>query len=870
MYYTKILGLNGVNGITLENLKIARSLASNKNVNKNVIKLLTVGLYDPMKYDDNYFLRKGKNMYIKYKMIDKKSSKIKRPRMDIECLEIWPVRNKADLRIRRFRLFDLIIALSNREYDIISDLRLDYVTMSNLIIYMIVFGYDWFKRLKDTGIMDSWDAFSSISRTLSTLAKKKDTINIEVKQHFAELSSLLGYQQLPFLGDGIVTKEYNLFDDMEELANGGNEHGLRTDDWISKFRSAYKEISSVSSYENINFMTLEEYVKKGIWLTAGSSSIGKVEWSWNEDKGHFKARKNMLFDLYTPEELWVLIEKWNGKVINKAVNKFELGKVRLAVSSSLELYICESYLMKMTGHLYKKWDGITLDESVSEDINRVLQIQGHFKEGCHALPFDYASFDNQVTTKEVQIIVKEYFALGRKNIPPNYFVSYDNLINKVVNAYDNSVLIGKNGSKEKEVKIKGGLPSGIRVTSLVGNIWNSIMTRNSKNIVEKVLGYQPVKHSSLRGDDSKIICNTALECYFIRLGYQSINAIGNNNKFAIMAGEGEFLRCVTDKDKRYGWVNRAIPSLTQRKPQNSEPWSPNHEIKTLKDNIDLLERRSQKDLSILHYSAKRQWSQRVKQSTHWLDLPIRLGGLGLYKYKGWVTDSKLSLRQKPKILVEDLTEQKDLSWISLTKEEKKEYHLIRFNEKMISDDIPGISKYYHKQLQKTYDRLKPVWVLTQVYPTKLKVVKTWPETQAGREITHKKQQDKRFVSSDPNFPQLEEFLREYNVVTRVSKSVDSLAKYLEKYYIDFYCLMKGWELKGWHRTDAIELAFGKMPIEPANKINPTLTEFIKTSVKKSGILYLKGRKNIAINLHLITRLACDYLYNSSISKIFRF
>lgn len=858
---------------TVEEMREIKLRAWKRDIPLVEVERITHNLFDSKIYNDRDILKDVSRIVRELKLPYSYTRK-QRPVKDSEAIELWPPRVEGDMRIRRVRLGNLIKRMSASEFDAIADLDLDYILVANLVVYMFCFGLDWFLKLKKTGIMGSWNVFSAVSRKITAQVKRFKTDIELTKQKFAELPALLGYQQLPFPGDGVVTKEYNLLDEMKSLSDGGEEHGINgTRNWRETFKTALETIQTHKKSDSPKFITFEEYVKEGLWLTSGASSIGKIHWEFDKDEGTFKARKNMLLDVYTPDELYEIAQAWDGKLHNTAIVKNELGKVRLAVASSIEMYLHESYLVRNTGHLYKQWTGITLDENPTDDLNRTIEIQKLFKDKCYSLPFDYAGFDHQVTTEEVQWITENYFNLGKPNIPGAYTNTFNHIVSKTVAAYAKSDLTGVDKGERHTIPVTGGLPSGVRVTSLVGNIWNGVMTQYARKLVTDWLGYDPILHVSLRGDDSLIICKTALECYAVRLGYQSINAIGHSAKFGITQGEGEFLRTVTTSDSRYGWVCRAIPSVTQMKPWNPEPWSPNHQIKTIVSNIELLERRLGGKVCEVHRAAKEQWSQRTKQSVRWLHLPVRLGGLGLYSFEGWVTSARLSPGTRPEIQVTGLAEPHPPSWVALTQTEGLSYQQELINAKMVADDVPGIQKYYSRDLLRKYKSLKPVWSMIPLQLRDSSVVQTWP-TDFGLAFPINKIPKQKLYNLTPNdssFPSLTQFLREYPMIKKAKKDLPSLNHYLERVYPVFYMEMVCYIKRGWHKTDAVTLAQGDLPIEPIPYINPNLSIFVKKSVwRRDEIAYGKGRQKLAIALAYHTRLVANTIYNDSISRLYRY
>jgi len=432
-------------------------------------------------------------------------------------------------------------------------------------------------------------------------------------------------------------------------------------------------------------------------------------------------------------------------------------------------------------------------------------------------------------------------------------------------------LSGEINGEKKIFNIVGGLPSGVRVTSLVGNVWNSIMTRIARDKCEQILGYDPVRQEVLRGDDSLIVCNTAAECYIFRLCYQSINAIGNNSKFGITQGEGEFLRTQITTDASIGWPVRAMPSLSQRKPWNPQPWDQNSEITTLVSNIHLLERRLGVKLDRIHHAAKMKWSKLVGQSYKWLELPKRRGGLGLYEWSGWVPDRRLPTSRKPLARVEGLGNPTTPGWMNLDESESKEYQQREFTAKMVADDIPGIQSSYSRIVIEAYKKLEVKWTSVKT-PSILRVINVdtphclentlpfWPKTRF-----------KTFKPVDNSFPHIAEFLRQYTILkTMRGEKTTPLMQYLENVYPDFYIEAKSFEKSGWHRTDAFSLTLGDTPLEPISTINPTLSAFVKQAVFRQGLRYWRGRTNIADKLYVNTRLACEGIAKTRLHQLYRY
>nr|UHS72487.1 MAG: putative RNA-dependent RNA polymerase [Totiviridae sp.] len=867
-YYGDKLGIKRESLPTIADFQMMSKRRS-RRLPTRVEEEMTKGLFDGEVYTERDILAIVKGYVLRVKDSKEEYQWAERPRDDKACKEIWPARVPADMRIRRLKLIDLIRELNDNEWNLIRRLKLDYVLVSNLVIYMKTWGTRWFARVYNTGILGSWRIFSQVSRLISSQVKRKKTDTEFTKQAFAELQALLGYQQLPFPGDGLIP-EYNFFAELADLAKGGNEHGLIGDDWYSTFMKHLKKIKGKTPLEVVKYVTFEEYVKEGYWLTSGSSSIGKVTWTFEGKEGKFKARKNMLLDVYTKEELWEIVSNWDGAQHTTAIIKNELGKVRLAVASNIELYIHESYLMRQAGHTYRSWTGITLDESPTDNIRRVAKTSSLFRSGAFALPFDYAGFDHQVTTKEVQWIVDDYFKQGLSCVPQDRRAEFNKILVKTVDAYGVCDITGTTDGETKTYKVTGGLPSGVRVTSLVGNVWNGVLTSIAREVAKEILGYDPTLDVSLRGDDSLILCHTPLECYAVRLGYQAVNAIGHSAKFGICQGEGEFLRTVITSNGNYGWTNRAIPSVTQRKPWNPEPWLPNHQVKTLSANIDLLGRRSQQSVEWLHRANTAAWCKITGLDKKWLHLPVRLGGVGIYEFHGATPAGALHTGKKPAIQVRNIVDNPGPTWLTLNDEDRSKYNQQVMINKMVADDIPGVQAVFSRDFSRKNAGLRACQWHDEEMDTYSSVLISLPKPMTELNITWPSLDKHKFEPLDKTFPSVTMFMREHTVVQQAGIECPTLREYMDKVYPKFWALVKGWEEKGWHRTDAVELALGNIPCEPCPKINPLLTGYVKNYLVANGIYRWRGRRTIGEKISQFTRAGCDLLSTSEVGRYFRY
>lgn len=706
---------------------------------------------------------------------------------------------------------------------------------------MIVFGVPTLRSLRSTGMFNSRESFLKAAKELSTLGKRFVDDRDNAKQKVCELATIIGYMN-PAIDQLDVMEEVN------SLAALGNPHGINQECWQSEFDKQVKEIMEYTPIHE--FMPFEQYVKDGKWLTSGSSSIGKVEWTTKDQDGHFKARKNMLTQIYTPDQIYDICLKWDGKLQSRVFIKNEMSKLRLAVASNIEAYIHESYMLYLYGHGFKNYFGITLDESPTAQHNREVEMIKMLQDGAYGFPFDYKAFDHQPTTNEIQSIITRVTDIIKPQIPSRYYLECDEIFNKINNSYTNSFLSGQiNNIKFKDIKVLGGVPSGVRSTSLIGNLWNSCVTRKAMTITENQLGQKPFKHISLRGDDVAILSFNPMALYTLRVNYAAINAIGLDSKLGISPKICEFLRNEIRTDGVRGWTCRGIGGLSQRKPWNPSPWSPNAEVATNAANIGLLERRIGYQLPQLHQVNKIKWSRHVKQSYKWLELPIRLGGFGLYPFQGWLPNCKLPLAKKPLVEVQDIHPSFS-PFITLNEHQTNLLAKVEMTNKMQTDDIPGTQKLFSKEWILKVKSTKCEWQKTAVLYSKRKhpQIPEWDTTKRFPNYSTD------YITSSCTDLTFEQLLRQYNLlkeVKRYDKSFE-LPKFMDILQNCFPAVeseIRKYEKQGFHRTDAINLATGQIPSEPTIRIHPILTRFVKQHIDKSGIKFLKGRRNIGYFLY---------------------
>lgn len=414
-----------------------------------------------------------------------------------------------------------------------------------------------------------------------------------------------------------------------------------------------------------------------------------------------------------------------------------------------------------------------------------------------------------------------------------------------------------------EMNVKGGLPSGVRWTSLIGNQWNMVMSQWARNITTKILGYDPVLTMGIKGDDTYIIASKALDLCIFREAYAMINAVGLNSKFGIQKRVCEFLRVEISGDMARGWTNRSIPTITQRKPWNAEPWSIDAGVAAVAQAISTTERRSFKSLSELHDTNKRRWTKHFGLSSRWLELPRIYGGFGIYPWQFFKPDKPLKIKnEKPKIKFKNVIPYKQLSWIKLSDEQRSIMAINALTSATHTDDIRAIYSISKQEITEQTRKVKTRW---RKYDPIFKIgwygnLETpdftgyWPKFLGGFE------QQKEAL----------EIISDYSYLPNEVKEQVSLIEALKQHAPNFAHGVKLYEARGWHRTDAINIGLGIIPTSTSFSLHPKMIPFIRSSLVNTKILYQSGRKAILDHIHTTTQASNHAIMQSAGYKLYQY
>nr|UUV42420.1 MAG: RNA dependent RNA polymerase [Hameenlinna toti-like virus] len=594
-------------------------------------------------------------------------------------------------------------------------------------------------------------------------------------------------------------------------------------------------------------MTLREYIKKGKWITGGSSTIGHVEWEYDEKQGKFKARKNMVPLLFTPDELYDCVMAWDGVTISKAFIKSEVAKRRLAVASNFEAYIMDSYLMYLFGHGWKDWKYITLDETPQESQRRTAEVSRLLKKGCYALPFDYDKFDHQATTPELMVIVNKM--INAVQVPCWYGETWTRIKQTIQSGYQHGVMriLLPNG-ETAETRVTGGLPSGVRLTSLIGNVWNAVVTNVVIKMAEELTQRAPAA-VAVRGDDTYVLSESPAYLGLVRRLYQAVNARGKDTKFGISRGICEFLRNEISAEGSRGWPNRSITSCTQRRPWSSAAWGIDQQVTVTRAVIDSLSRRVRKDVSFLHRANQTKWSRFYRQSSNWLCLPRRLGGIGIYEDRGLRPSGKLPLTAIDRVHYQNVIPTSP-PWADMTREQQLEFSRLEMTCRQSTDDVPKASLARKNELIDAVRKTKIKWHKEQPIKERPVVARCPRPTEPMQWPTRHRAVREVVTCSDGTEVSFEEALATASNVARAKKV--SVRQLLQPLYPGTWTQIMDWERRGWHRTDAINIVLGKTPTELCFPLHPELSVFVQEQIARRYKAWY-GRESIASKVYGYTR-----------------
>lgn len=740
--------------------------------------------------------------------------------------EVFLPRTKMDLSIRRNRANDFFTFLKGYQKDdliylfTILKTNFDYIFVCNLMSILAVSGREWVERMDSMGAFDNdLSHYIAVAKKINDMIK---TVGIEDERwtEYAEAATLCGYRNPPFKG----------FDPVEEtrsLAQGGDEHSYYGFDFQNLCNEELRmEVTPVTNYQDFH-----TYVTEATWLTAGASSIGKLEVEVEEGKlKNIKAKKNTVPDVVDLENVFQECLVW-AKQENYSIIKSELGKIRMAVASDMPMYLQMSWVNYLLNGAYNQWPGSTTDEDFVTQTKRMYNML----ELCSkmlGLPFDYAAFDHQPTTEELKCIVRVILNAARRNVPISDLDMFDRIASNIINSFDHSFLEWRNSPDRPKFKVEGGLMSGLRFTSLVGNAWNTVMT----GLVIRLLTGMGLDTDAIRryirGDDSAIYVPNWGMGAMVKLGYDAVGVKAGEGKFSLQARAMEFLR-IWYEGRCFGYPLRALPGLMQRKPWNPEPWAAEGTIAAIYEVIRILRRRlphREAAISKLWNHLKTRWCRNHSLPVQCLRTPKFLGGLGVEGGVGPL------YRVVPPIP----TGKKYPTWFAVKNQNQwratkiQNYYLERYNERisedrvsqiakdqllntLASDDVPAVSSALRKgwlaQVRHTVHTIELIPTVVEDLTPPI-VLDAFPINDPSLMLTTLRARSELFGS----LPGLATVVADYHTL----RPKQTLRSWLREKYPRGAAGLNEFH-PSWYIGERIDYLVGKLPIQ-SERIHPMLTE----------------------------------------------
>lgn len=749
---------------------------------------------------------------------------------DQELVDLFGIRSKEDLRIRRSRMQDVFFLYREcGKADLLLPRlrmlsRLDYITICNLLHALLLHPAYFENILRRLDAFKSLKQFTTVTSTINQLVKKFPCA-MGFRVTMAEASNLVGYRGLPFPGFDPVKAT-------KELCDGGADHGLVRDNWQATFTRCALKVMSGQTIGSVPFMTLEEYIASDKAETSGASSFGKVEYTFEGETEKFKARKNFLLDLYGARELYEKTIANIDKQTSSAFVKPELGKCRIAVTGDIWSYYAMSWLNYLCGHSYVSWQNNTLEEDRFELAQRMEKMVNYLKDKGWSLPFDYKGFDHQPTLWEVVELTRLYLMAGGANVPQAHTASWLDILNRASESfYNNECVIHVEGERYS-FTVKGGLQSGIRLTSLLGNFWNQTMTEAAREVCDPLRQYIDVVY--IRGDDSSVMTKSYFSCLCMRLAYQAINAVGHDAKYGIHYGNTEFLRVWYTGRRVYGYPNRAIPGLVQRKPWTSEAWDPDAITRSLFECIGIIERRLDCQLDYHRRMVINAWQRQRRLDARFLELPRIYGGLGLLPWQGWLSDKNYprvsSMNVSFKVGDNTWSRYSDRYVLPLDEQQSRKMQQMELLKKGGADDLPAVNRSLRQKFVSELKRIGPVtWSrASQFIPDSCSDILTTENLRKLDRAHDLTVRDKLKPAEYGEFWQDEHIWNDLQLLKYVLDIKPM--KVIEENRPAFYRALRQLESRGWHRSNALDFLFGKMSGYTVGNLHPMCASVISTSV----------------------------------------
>lgn len=554
----------------------------------------------------------------------------------------FPPLTDTDLAIRRIRFDDVVAAFAaggrlRRFEGIFRSLgQVHYGLALGLLVHDIMCWGRW----KHTPLLQfarSSMGFVRRAGKLTTGLKTSSTAPAAERALLCEGQMLFGYRNLP-------AAQYNDREAFDGLAKAGAAKFELAGDFSVAVRQM---LASAALPAPVEFVSFSDWVEQGLWVTSGSIGsvkVGQIEWAGEGADGRARMRKNMVPYSLEVEEAVDMAMSENGQHFRVFV-KCEAGKWRLAVAGSFGAYLIAAYVLWLSNKFYLRWEGNTMDENAQQTIDRLIATRDALA-GNFSLPFDYEKFDHQPELSHVLELNELIIENARANVPQGRRGEFDDIARRCRMSLTQAYYTY---TTQKGIHLRaqyaGGVPSGDRRTSVIGNGWNTVMTGKVLAWIRNHLHRLDATKRYIRGDDSQFISDNWVFLSVIKTVFDGFGVASSDTKVSTLAGNSEFLRIWSAPEGNLGYVCRSILGVLTRKPWTDDQVSPFSGLTSALESLEACRRRwgDGPGCNALSGAIKTTFCAKKRLDRRWLQVPTNLGGLGIEPSAGWVPDCSLPL-----------------------------------------------------------------------------------------------------------------------------------------------------------------------------------------------------------------------------------
>jgi len=318
------------------------------------------------------------------------------------------------------------------------------------------------------------------------------------------------------------------------------------------------------------------FSRRMFWGASGGSPGAKVTWKDDEKLRLNKRGALIALKPYRVEKLWKIARSLSGKKViqfSKSTKKFESGKLRAILNTSVENYVSQGYIQDIFHENVRDDIWYSYGHSTSGRIANAIRRLSDVKLRT-PLMWDYSDFNINHTYVNMALgyLYTGKVIINRMVIPRNsklYEEIVDNIsddIRYIIQARFNTYL----ADDELGIMVKAvrSLQSGERATSDINTTQNDIAVRLMDDASKRLFGFSVIHSVGDRaGDDAFLTAKSLLygslacalfnltgeagQVYKINMNAIRNNALGsistiNSDRLISSAGSGEFLRLSYD------------------------------------------------------------------------------------------------------------------------------------------------------------------------------------------------------------------------------------------------------------------------------------------------------------------------------------